>query len=339
MARKTNAAPQARSNAYVEADPAKKRPGKAAGTAKAVSKKAATPDIIPANLSALASFVTGNPRGSVSAGIVAGDDHSPPARAGQQKRNNRKGARNKAPSARSKISEVGDQVVGQLGGTSEAERLETPDNGRRNGRASRYYRAVADHTRLYAVAAHDHLKQLITILCLSLVIAVKFVGRVLARSISPVLSALVAVVIFSATLSSYNKWRYDDSPPISFSTFNIEQTEIAVGGSLSYTAIYTKRADCHPPEGNGSVSYKFRSIDGDSSRGQLVFDNIRRSTTTHWPPGKDIKGYATIEVPNDIPPGNYIVTRTSRYSCANASRELVSSSPTFVIRIKSAPKS
>lgn len=151
---------------------------------------------------------------------------------------------------------------------------------------------------------------------------------------SSVLSAVIVILVWSCATRAYTYVMYDDSAPVIFQSFKVEKTEIQHGESLRYSAVYDKRSDCHPPAGTGAVSHRFLPMDGNSGDGRIIFDTSQRSRTANWPAGKDLTAHGTIDVPPDLPPGTYLVTRTGRYECARATKELFASPPQFMISIR-----
>jgi hypothetical protein len=160
--------------------------------------------------------------------------------------------------------------------------------------------------------------------------------RLIGLGANATLTAIMVVILISAVQLGWAAFRYDDSPPLVLHSIKLDTHDVLAGSTITYNASYDKRAECHPPDGHGTVSYRFKALDGDPNKGVMIYDNVRKSRTTHWPAGKGLEGAGWIEVPSDLPAGGYVVTRTSRYVCSNSSRELVVTSPAITIRVRPA---
>ena len=144
---------------------------------------------------------------------------------------------------------------------------------------------------------------------------------------------MVVLILWPVFQDVWRRAFHDDSAPITFHSVILETPVVRVGGVLSYSSVYSKRADCFPPDGKGEVGYRLTRI-GDASAEHkhlsYVFDFKREAK---WPPGVNITYATRVPIPADIPPGTYTYTAMSTFECKNASRLLTVEGPVLAVTV------
>ena len=92
-------------------------------------------------------------------------------------------------------------------------------------------------------------------------------------------------MILAAILAGWRVADYyttDNRPALVIHSFQQLNRVVLQGADIEYQAVYSKRAECHPPRGNGEVRYRFRSLsqtkDGDHRGAVIVESPVMRQT-------------------------------------------------------------
>lgn len=95
---------------------------------------------------------------------------------------------------------------------------------------------------------------------------------------------------------------------------------------------YSKRAECHPPQGKGEVTFRAygTAANGDQRNNVYEFDLHRIAA---YPPGDNLTATSAIPIPPNVPPGEYILSPMTDYVCAGASKTLRVDGPPVHIRV------
>lgn len=141
------------------------------------------------------------------------------------------------------------------------------------------------------------------------------------KSLLPIFIVLAVIILSPLLRQVWVAVAYDDRPPVVLHTVTIHTPQIEVGGTVRWTTVYSKRADCSPPHGRGEVTYRvLGSPKHDATRHNIYDLDLKREA--RWRPGDHLSFASSLQIPDDIPPGHYTVLNMASYTCKGASRTL-----------------
>lgn len=146
-------------------------------------------------------------------------------------------------------------------------------------------------------------------------------------------------LLLCVTLGTFNfvqRFMLDVQAPLVIHSIQAETRLVKQGGTVFYSALYSKRANCYPPRGTGEVRYRFETLATQkkpSALGNLIWENVEGIRRADWPPGDRLFGQSAAAVPIGLPPGKYTLTPTAIYSCANAPHLLQTVVPSMDIEV------
>lgn len=138
------------------------------------------------------------------------------------------------------------------------------------------------------------------------------------------LAVFVANGIWQIGASVITRLTTDNSAPMVVHTIALKRPVVAPGEALEYTMVYSKREDCHPPNGRGLLRYRVivRTAADDPYKQDHWFwlDDERESRA---PPGDHIalSGFSRVPMPA-LKPGRYALQFAATYECAKASQPI-----------------
>ena len=160
--------------------------------------------------------------------------------------------------------------------------------------------------------------------------------------VTPERAALVLIAIIAAVFLiglllpeirfMSTKLRYDNQPPITYHRFEWIGNKAFRGDRITYRSTYSKRAGCHPPDGRGWITYKFRHLQPNGQPTGLTH-TVSAVRDADWPAGANLPGHSFAPVPEGLKPGKYEVWGEANFECANASKMLFTSTPRHVVSI------
>lgn len=134
------------------------------------------------------------------------------------------------------------------------------------------------------------------------------------------IAATVAGMQVLAALASavWTAIRYDQTPPIVIHSASLLGDILRPGESLRYTMTYTKRADCHPPDGKGMLRYRILHLDADPDphRGARAMWLDEEVESVAGPGVRvTLDGYSTVPLSPPLSPGRYALQWVGTYTC------------------------
>ena len=113
-----------------------------------------------------------------------------------------------------------------------------------------------------------------------------------------------------------HRMMYDDRPAMVLSNINVISKLLKMNEKFVYEFDYTKRTECHPPDGAGEISYKlWVQEDGKFER----FIILEHATISYADP-KLHHRTTKIELPA-LEPGRYMLQYRAKFRCKGASAE------------------
>lgn len=143
------------------------------------------------------------------------------------------------------------------------------------------------------------------------------------------LAVFVANGIWQVGTSVIDRLTTDNSAPMVVHTISLKRSVVAPGEALEYTMVYSKREDCHPPNGRGLLRYRVISrAPADDPYHQDHWFWLDDERESRAPAGDHIAlaGFSRVPMPA-LKPGRYALQWAATCDCAKASQPITQYGP------------